>query len=194
QGRRLVSIDVISRMIRVAEGGTCTLEAIPPEQSRKRFAISERGCLALSASERSLLGDLLRVVFSNPPSSPRQSLARGLLDRLGDHLLALRRTGGATVADTDLTPAELCFLDRLRAAATDGDLPTAEFRSGDARPYKTNDGILLLPRANPIVQACVRSVERDPAWLYPATAALLAGKELPGTDVRRRWFARLDGT
>ncbi|MEM7356562.1 MAG: hypothetical protein AAF657_37445, partial [Acidobacteriota bacterium] len=47
QGRRLVSIDVISRMIRVAEGGTCTLEAIPPEQSRKRFAISERGCLAL---------------------------------------------------------------------------------------------------------------------------------------------------
>ena len=99
---------------------------------------------------------------------------------------------GSPVADSELSTAEQSFLSHLRAAAADGDFPDSEFRTGTAHPLKTSAGVLLLPRDNAAVRACVRAVERDPSWLYPATAALLAGKELPGTEVRRRWFARFD--
>ena len=44
-GRRLVSIDVISRLVRVEEGGSCALDAIPPGEDPKNFALSDRGAL-----------------------------------------------------------------------------------------------------------------------------------------------------
>jgi len=33
----------------------------------------------------------------------------------------------------------------------------------------------------------VCAVERDPAWLYPASLVLLGGRELPEPEIRRHW-------
>ena len=190
-GRRLVSIDVVSRLVRVEEGGTCALEAIPPGQDPRRFSLVGRGVLAISQGERALLGELLQVTFSNPPAHVRQRPGRRLLQGIATRLPSWRWARGARVAESELSPSERSFLARLRAAAAEGDLPAIAFRAGGGRIHRSSDA-LLLPRDNAVVSACVRAVERDPVALYPATVALLAGHDLPGPELRRLWYAGLD--
>lgn len=192
EGRRLVSIDVVGRLVRVEDGGTCALDAIPPGQDPKRFALVGRGALAISQSERALLGDLLSVVFSNPPVRARQPLPRRLSAWVGERLPSLRLTRGVAIPDSGLSADERSFLERLRTAADAATLPAVEFRTGAARIYRTGDGCLVLPRDNAVVRASVRAVARDPSWLYPALTALLDGRQLPGPEARREWFAGLE--
>ncbi len=187
EGRRLVSIDLIGRLVRVEEGGDCALDAVAPEEDPKRYAMAGRGALAISRGERALLGELLSVVFSRPPARARQGLVPRLRERFDRHLPRLGARG-APVADSELSAAERDLLARLRA---DGSI-TAEFRTGDGKVQRDGEDRLLLPRDNATVAACVRAVERDAAWLYPAAVALTDGRELPGLEMRRQWYAKLD--
>lgn len=191
QGRRLVSIDVISRLVRVEEGGTCALDAIPPGRDPRRFALTGHGALVISQSERALLGELQHIVFSNPPTRARRSRFGGLWDQVSDKASRLRFGGGARISEQQLSSDERELLSRLRAAASDTGLSEVELRTGSGRP-RTVDGHLLLPREHPTVKAAVRAVARDPVWLYPATVALMSGSELPSPSLRRTWFTRLD--
>ncbi len=191
EGRRLVSIDVISRLVRVEEGGACAIEAIPPGQDPRKFSLTGYGALEISRNERALLGELLQVVFSNPPVRVRQGRARRFLDWAATVVPSLQAASGTPVPESDLTDEEQTFLVQLRQAAVDSGLQRIEFRTGDGKP-RADDGLLLLPRRNPTVRAALQVVDRDPAWLYPATLALMAGKELPGPELRRVWFASLD--
>ena len=191
EGRRLVSIDVVGRLVRVEDGGTCALDAIPPGQDPQRFALVGRGALAISQSERALLGDLLNVVFSNPPVRARRRFGRRLQGWVSERVPSLRFAHGTVIPETDLEADERAFLAQLRAT-DDADLPATEFRSGTGKVYRASNGCLVLPRDNALVQTSVRAVARDPAWLYPVVVALLAGRQLPGPEMRRGWFSSLE--
>ncbi len=180
--RQLVSIDVIGRLVRVEEGGSCALDAIPPGQDPSHYSLVGQGALAVSQGERALLGELLSAVFQSPPARARQSPGRRLLDFAAERLPTLRFARGAPLAGAELTAAERTLLSRL----------AAEFRSGSGKVQRDASGKLLLPRDNPSVTACVHAVEREDAWVYPAAVTLLAGRELPDPELRRQWYARLD--
>ncbi len=194
--RRLVSIDVIGRLVRVEEGGTCALDAIPPGQDPKRYALVGQGALAVSQGERALLGELLSAVFSQPPARARQSPMRRLLALAAERLPELRARG-TPIADSELSAAERALLSRLAGETATSAIAAsagAEFRTGQGKVRRDGNGKLQLPRDNPTVAACVRAVERDAAWSYPAAVALLAGRELPDPELRRQWYARLDAS
>ncbi len=192
EGCRLISIDIVSRLIRVEEGGGCSLEAIPPGRSPREFAFSGQGALALSQGERTLLSELLQVAFSSPPARLRQSVALRFLERIEDRLSSFRWARGNLLADSELAADERAFLACCRALAKEEEVPAIEFRVGNHRPRTTAEGLLQLPRDNRIVRACVRAVARDASWFYPAITALLSGKALPSTETRRRWFTNLE--
>ncbi len=190
--RSLVSIDIVSRLVRVEEGGACALDAVPPEHDPKRYTVAGRGALAISQGERALLGELLSVVFSQPPARARQSLRRRLLGLAAERLRALRPASGVAIAGSELSAIERGLLRGLAGDQTDGAAVEAELRTGSGKVRHAGDGKLLLPRHNATVRACGRAVERDDAWLYPAAIALAGGRELHGTELRRRWYAKLD--
>ena len=191
EGRRLVSTDVVGRLVRVEEGGACALDAIEPEDDARRFALAGRGALAISQGERALLGELLGVVFSRPPAKVRRAPGRRLLERITESLGVLR-PAGAPVAGSELSDAERALLAQLSAVAVGGAAFEAEFRTGRGKVRRDGDSKLLLPRGNAVVRACAQAAHRDPAWLYPAAVALLGGRELPAQEVRRQWYARFD--
>ena len=190
EGRRLVSTDVVGRLVRVEEGGACALDAISPEDDARRYALPGRGALAISQGERALLGELLGVVFSRPPARARRAPGRRLLERITERLGVLR-PAGAPVAGSELSDAERALLARLSGVAAEGAAIEAELRTGRGKVRRDGDK-LLLPRGNAVVRACVQAAHRDPAWLYPAAVALLGGRELPAQEVRRQWYARFD--
>ena len=190
EGKRLVSIDLVGRLVRVEEGGACTLDAVSPKDGPERYIVAGRRVLAISGSERALLGELLSVVFSQPPARARQSLKQWLIAATARRLPRLR-TLGPPVPDAALSPEERGFLSRL-AGAGEGSFADAEFRAGGGKVRRDSDGKLLLPRDSDIVRVGVRAAESDPSWLYPAVVALSADGELPGSDLRRQWFARLE--
>lgn len=190
-GKRMVSIDLVGRLVRVEEGGACTLDAVSPKDDPERYILAGRRVLAISGGERALLGELLSVVFSQPPASARRSVRQWLIAWAARRLPRLR-TLGPPVAESALSPAERGFLSRLTSAAAEGSLAGAEFRAGGGKVQRDGEGRLLLPRDSDIVRACIRATESDPSWLYPAVVALSAGGELPGSEMRRQWFARLE--
>lgn len=194
-GRRRVSIDEIRRSVRLEAGGICALDAIPSGEAPGKFAFGERGALILSGAERALLGELLSVVFSAPPTRLRRSAGRRLLDFLAAGPPTLRFTRRRTVAVSELTAAERELLSRLCATLADGGgiAPAVTFHRGGGAVLRTRDG-LSLPRSSPEVRRSLRAVARDPAWLYPAMACLLEGPDLvasgaPGAEARRQWHA-----
>ncbi len=199
EGKRLVSIDLVGRLVRVEEGGVCALDAVLPEEDSRRYAVTGRGALVISQGERALLGELLSVVFSRPPARARQGLKRRLFERVARRLPQLFRlrpfgatlvTRGAPIDDSELSVAERGLLSGLGAA--EGSVAGAEFRSGHGKVRRDGEGKLLLPRDNAVITACVRAVERDSAWLYPAAVALSGGRELPDPELRRGWYLNLD--
>ncbi len=202
RGTSLVSVDLVSRLVRVEEGGDCALDAVPPGEDPKRYVVTGRGALVISQGERALLGELLSVVFSRPPARARQTL-RGRFRELLPQMLhwlpfgAMRAVRGAPVDLSELSDAERGLLAKLAEGSSSGaESPrrgaNATFWAGHGKVQHDGDGKLLLPRDNDAVRACVSAVERDAAWLYPATIALLAGRELPAPEVRRQWYANLD--
>ncbi len=196
-GRSMVSVDLVGRLVRVEEGGACALDAVSPEDDPKRYAVAGRGALAISQGERALLGELLNVVFSRPPARVRQGFRRRLLETAADRLRSLRPAAGGRVPSSELSAGERGLLaglsgDEAAGGPAEGAAVEAEFRLGRGKPRRAGDGKLLLPRDNPTVRACVSAVERDDAWLYPAVVALASGRELSGPEARRRWYVRWD--
>ncbi len=192
QGRRLVSIDLVSRLVRVEEGGDCALDAVSPEEDPRRYAVAGRGALAISGAERALLGELLSVVFSRPPACARQGWKQRLTLAARRLPEMLRPSGscGTAVDAAELSAAERRLLSAL--ADAEGPFAGAELRTGAGRVQRDSDGKLLLPRDNVLVRACVRAAESDAAWLYPAAVALLDGRELPDPELRRGWYLKLE--
>ncbi len=189
-GKSLVSIDLVSRLVRVGEGGTCALDAVAPEEDPRHYAVAGHGALAISQGERALLGELLSVVFSRPPTRARQGARRRLLGLAAERLISLRPAAGAAIPSSELSAGERGLLRRLSGDAAEGAAVEAELRTGRGKVRRAADGKLLLPRDNPTVRACVRAVTRDDAWLYPAAVALAAGRELPDPEIRRRWYVK----
>lgn len=186
-GRRLASLDEISRCVRVETGGVCALDAIPTGERPEGFALSERGALVISQAERALLGEHLQVVFSTPPARLRRRFGRRLLEAARDGASALRFARGRPLADAELSTAERAFSARLLEVGG-GAAAEVDFRTGGGRAQLAGDGTLHLPRSNADVRACVRAVARDPAWVYPALVCLAEGREPPGSEARRRWL------
>ena len=189
-GTSLVSVDLISRLVRVEEGGTCALDAVSPDEDPKRYAVAGRGALAISQGERALLGELLSVVFSRPPARARQGWMRRIRERVSQHLPRSRGAHGAVLHSFELSSAERGLLAKV--VAIEGFVTGAEFRAGRGKARLNEERKLVLPRDNAAVRAAVDAVESDAAWLYPATFALLGGRELPAPDMRRQWYARHD--
>ena len=198
--RRLVSIADLDYLVRFGaarteDGRPPRLDAISPDQDPNELVLAGRQALVLSSFERSLLGELLDVSFASPPLKPqaRRSL-RHLSEELHGQLsLAWYWLGGRLVRESDLSRPEKTFLAAIRGVATANTPHAVVFCRGNGRIHLTGDGRLLLPRHNPVVEASVRAVERDPDWLYPVLVGLLGGRDLPPAGLRERWSAALAG-
>ena len=192
--RRLVSMDEISRLVRVEHGGLCALDAIAPDLDPRDFALSDRGVLVLSDGERALLGEILRVVFSAPPARLRRPLTRRLLDTFSNRAHRLPLMGGV-LEEEDLSPRERIFLGRLRSAlaAADGAPKEVAFRRRGST-IRRSETALFLPRRHPTIKACMRLLDQQPEAIYPALVFLLAGHGRPGEGSRRRWLGRSEGS
>lgn len=108
--------------------------------------------------------------------------------RRGRDLLVALRPGGRPIPDAELDGAERGLLVQLRAQLERCEVAMCT-GSGPVRRIGSGPDKLLLPRGSQTVRAAVRSVAKDPSWVYPALLALLDGRDFPDR-ARRRW--RLD--
>jgi hypothetical protein len=179
------------------------LTALYPDQRPERYALGTGLVLVADETERSLLAEQLGLRF-RPPELRDGS--HGLLAAWRRVVYGVLR-GGARAADLlrhplrrpplpddRLSPEERQFLHALRTHALGGHrvVSAVHLCEGRGAPHRSADSPpqLLLPRQNPTVRACVQAVARDPAWVYPAWLAVLAGRALPPRSARQRWVAR----
>ncbi len=174
------------------DGGERLLTTLFPDQDLGDFAPEGRVYL-LDEAERALLGELLELGFRQPRRRVGRRRGLGELLRQGvgvrfRDLFAALRPGGRAIPDAELDPDERHLLVQIRAQLEHCEVVMC---TGEGRVRRRGAGPdkLLLPRASPTVRAAVRSVARDPGWVYPALLALLDGRDFP-YRARRRW--RLD--
>lgn len=173
--------------------------ALYPEQDPEDFALPETApVLRLDAAERSALTELLGLRFRAPPPRAevggrlRSAVRRGLRTT-GQSLARLLRLGpGAPLPEAALTDDERNLLVGLRAILRGGaGAPeTIHLCAGRAGPQIVGGtrGQLLVGRDHPDLRACIAAARRGPAWLYPASVALLGGHALPATAARVTWL------
>ena len=196
--RRLISLDEIRRLMHLDADSTgggilgdrdfVAIDALAPGDDARHFMLEGRVVLVLSAEERSLLGEMLGAMFSTPPPRLREAPARRAWRRLTRRFSTATVRTGRPVDENRLEADERALVVRVRTAlAAEGQAPPIVVSDGDGRPHRRADGVLILPRRNEDVRRCVRVVERDPSWLYPALLVLLGGEELPPDASRREW-------
>lgn len=175
------------------DDGERSLDVLFPDQDPAEFSPEGR-VYVLDDSERALLGELLELGFRQPRRrvEHRRGLIRvlreGLALRRGRDLLVALRPGGRPIPDAELDGAERGLLVQLRAQLERCEVAMCT-GSGPVRRIGSGPDKLLLPRGSQTVRAAVRSVAKDPSWVYPALLALLDGRDFPDR-ARRRW--RLD--
>lgn len=174
--------------------------ALYPEQDPDDYALPDAPVLRLDAAERSALTELFGLRFRAPPpradADPASRLRAALRRagwRVGQALIGLLRLGpGAPLPDAALTGDERQLLADLRAVLRGG--PGApelvQLCPGRAGPRVLGGarGRLLIGREHPDLLACLAARRRGPAWLYPASVALLRGHALPATSARATWL------
>ncbi|MEX1368455.1 MAG: hypothetical protein AB1Z98_35310 [Nannocystaceae bacterium] len=198
------SVDMMTLREELIRGGSeRVLMALYPSQRPERYAASHGLVVIADETERSLLTELFGIRFAAPELrddahgllAAWRQLVYGALrgaTRAADLLRhPLRR---APLPEDQLSADERHFLHALRSHAFGGPRVVSEVHlcEGKGSPRRTADSPpqLLLPRDNPVVQACVQAVTRDPAWIYPAWLAMLDGRALPPRSARQRWVAR----
>jgi len=192
---------------RGAEGRRPPIPALYPEQSIDEVIFSGRGAgeevavAILESSARSAITELFGLRFGPPPRQLRRSrrgrrllgVLEGFADLRASIAVALHLGIGPPLAESTLSKAELRLLEHLRAVIP-GVCPESPQEvllcGGRGRIRQTRGATrrLLLPRGNPDVRACVRAVELDEAWVYPASLVLLGGRGLPSIGARSTWL------
>lgn len=199
-----IDLLTLRRIGQQGSDGMRVLAALYPSQKPEHFALGTVPVLVADAVERSRLAELMHVRFR--PPDPRDA-SSGLRSAWRRKLDALRR-GVARIAswirhpvrtppvpEHELQPHERKFVELLRTHLRQGaptELCGARLCRGSG-PIRRNAGAreLLLPRDNPAVLAAMRAVTHDPAWIYPATLALLEGRSLPAAGTRAQWMSAL---
>lgn len=176
------------RALAVTDGtGARSLPALGPEQDPARHALGDGPVLVADDAERSLLAEVLGVRFRVPSRRQSSQSLGSLLRRL---LHDLRRAAGAgfdllrhplrppALADAALTGEELALLTALRAelrATPASPVGQAILCAGEGPVRRTRDRppVLVLPRHNPTVRACVRAFGADRGSLRMVRLALV---------------------
>jgi len=203
-GERLVDLAALQSAIATDASGARTLLALYPDQGADAFVIGDALVLVADEVERSLLTELLKVRMRAPEARDtrggwqvaahrwRESVARGvgwLVDRI-------QHPGTPAVIDDDLLePGERRLVDTLRTHLVDDPHRTIDAISmcagaGPPRRSRTQPPVLLLPRLNPTVVACIAAVAHDDGWAYPAYLALVDRFGQPPDSLRRAWLSR----
>ena len=177
------------------------IPALYPTQSSDDVIIGATPIALLEASARSSITELFGLRFGPPPRHLGRVDGGDRLARLFDHITdlsggiatALGLGAGRPLADSELSRAELHLLEHLRAV-----IPTAGPKApqeilfcrgqGRIRLPRGKAPRLLLPRDNADVRACVRAVDSDEAWVYPACVVLLGGRAMPSVGARTTWL------
>jgi hypothetical protein len=186
-GPALVDLASLRRAAAADAAGARTLLALSPGQPADHYAIGPEPVLLADDAERSLLAELLEVRFRAP--TPRQSahsiaaLARRLVHQAGRWLaegLALIRhpTRRPPLPEHTLTVAERAFLMGLREQMRNEPVRGVEQilfceGQGPLRRPRGTPPVLVLPRANPTVQACLRAFSADRRWTRLICLALV---------------------
>jgi len=194
------SIATLEKSI-AGEGRNPVIPALYPTQSSDDVIIGATPIALLEASARSSITELFGLRFGPPPRHLGRVDGGDRLARLFDHITdlsggiatALGLGAGRPLADSELSRAELHLLEHLRAV-----IPTAGPKApqeilfcrgqGRIRRPRGKAPRLLLPRDNADVRACVRAVDSDEAWVYPACVVLLGGRAMPSVGARTTWL------
>jgi len=172
--------------------------ALYPEQDPEDFALPDAPVLRLDTAERSALTELFDLRFRTPPPRAEvggrlRSAVRRSLRHAGQTVGRLLHLGpGAPLPESALTDAERELLTGLRTILRGGPgaPDTIHLCAGRAGPQIVGGvrGALIVGREHPDLRACLAAARRGPAWLYPASVALLAGQALPATAARVTWL------
>jgi hypothetical protein len=167
--------------------------AIPPFRDPADYLLP-RFTLVLDSSERALLAEILDLRLVIPTERRARPThvqrLRDWLDRVCDRL---RRGSYVPLPESGLTRAERQLLGLLRPQLQ----PAADaigLCAGRLRPVVIRQGgrrLLVVGRENRDLQAALRLVPDDPAWAFPALAALTRGREASGDGARGLWWRRI---
>lgn len=202
-GERLVSLADLHAAVATDGHGARTLLALYPTQRADAYALADGLVLVADEVERSLLTELMAVRMRAPdPRAVAGGLAvavrqlregvRGGMVRAFDRIM--HPTTGAIVDDEQLAPRERELVEQLRIHLAQDPNRTVESvaicaGAGPIRPNRHRPPVLLLPRNNPTVIACVAATAHDRQWVYPAYLTLLDRYAQPPSALRAAWLA-----
>jgi hypothetical protein len=177
---------------------TGRVQALAPDESARGFDVEDREVLRISGYERRFLERELATPLAAPPRRAEglrlgSGPARVLRER-GRVLTRILSGGpGRPLPDKALDPAELRFIEVLRAEVRSGAFSLADdlddpfhigvrFADGQRRPWvrvARADGRIefRVARGHPLVERCVAAAADDPSWIYPALVLLAEGRD-----------------
>jgi hypothetical protein len=175
--------------------------AIDRDASPSHYDLKNRIVLSLTKKQRQFLESNLEIVLLAPPRREQfHTLGERLRSMLRPMAVRFRQLicrPGRLVDDRALNPLERQFLKTLRnevrtgrfSISGAGDPAHLAFAMGDSSrlPWALGErgakGLRYrIPRRHPAVQAMVRKVARDPAYLYPALVLLSDGAVAPSEE------------
>lgn len=174
-----------------------TLFCIEPKESPDDYDCQSRVVLRVDARQRKFIERELAIALLPPP--PRSGAdgfgewlrvtARSIRDALRG---AFGGGPGQRVGEDELDPAELGFLEAVRAEVRSGSFTLAgegrpfaigiRMAQGQRRPFvkvprKDGRSEYRISRDHPLVEMMVEAVDNEPAFIYPALALLTDGHD-----------------
>jgi hypothetical protein len=204
QGERLVDLTRLRAAVTTDNAGGRTMLALYPNQAAEHFAIGETLVLVADEVERSMLTEVLQVRMRTPEQRDtkggwgvtihrwRETLGHSLMWALD----RVRHPSAPAVIDDDLLDDRERFtLETLRMHLLEDPHRTVESiamcaGAGPIRRSRSRPPVLLLPRRNSTVAACVAALAHDRGWAYPAYLTLLDRFGQPPEGLRRAWLSR----